>query len=76
MYTPVSRPMYTPIERICATIKTKWHLVSIVGWAPFDLAGKMEQQSILTNIYVAALHKLAPDMGAYVNEVWCCPELF
>jgi hypothetical protein len=40
-----------------------------VGWAPFDTAAKLQQENLLTNTYVAALRKLAPNMGAYVNEV-------
>jgi hypothetical protein len=42
-----------------------------VEWAPFDEAGKVKQEDLLTNTYVEALRQLAPDMGAYVNEV--CP---
>ena len=40
-----------------------------VGWAAFDTAGKLQQENLLTNTYVAALRKLAPNMGAYINEV-------
>jgi hypothetical protein len=53
-----------------------WHfLVLTVGWAPFDEAGKKKQQSLMTNTYIAALRKLAPDTGAYVNEVTPPPPL-
>jgi hypothetical protein len=30
---------------------------------------KFSQQNLLTNVYVEALRQIAPDMGAYVNEV-------
>jgi hypothetical protein len=40
-----------------------------VGWAPFDEAEKAKQTDLLNNVYTEALRKLAPDMGAYVNEV-------
>jgi len=40
-----------------------------VQWQPFDNAGKKEQTALLDNVYTEALRKLAPDMGAYVNEV-------
>jgi hypothetical protein len=40
-----------------------------VGWAPFDEAEKAKQIDLLNNVYTEALRKLAPDMGAYVNEV-------
>lgn len=38
-------------------------------WEPFDLAEKAKQEELLTNTYVEAWRKLAPDTGAYVNEV-------
>ncbi|TVY27110.1 putative FAD-linked oxidoreductase [Lachnellula hyalina] len=43
---------------------------SVVGaeWAPFDVAEKARQEDLLTNTYVEAWRKLAPDTGAYVNE--------
>lgn len=40
-----------------------------VSWAPFDVIGKAKQEGLLTNTYVEAFRRLAPDMGAYVNEV-------
>jgi len=40
-----------------------------VQWQPFDNAGKKQQTDLLNNVYTEALRKLAPDMGAYVNEV-------
>jgi hypothetical protein len=43
-----------------------------VQWKPFDEVGKKEQTDLLDNVYTEALRKLAPDMGAYVNEV-CFP---
>lgn len=44
---------------------------SVVGvsWAPFDAAGQATQRDKLTNVWVEALRKLAPDSGAYINEV-------
>ncbi len=39
-----------------------------MSWKPQDLAGKAEQIALLDS-YVAGLRDLAPDMGAYVNEV-------
>ena len=44
------------------------HTTLSVGWQPFDAATKTMQEDLLTNTYVAALRKLAPDMGAYMNE--------
>lgn len=43
-------------------------LVTGVSWTPLNEAEKLEQQNLLTNTYVEALRKLAPDSGAYVNE--------
>jgi hypothetical protein len=40
-----------------------------VSWDPFDEAEKAKQTDLLNNVYIEALRKLAPDMGAYVNEV-------
>jgi hypothetical protein len=40
-----------------------------VEWKPFHLAEKAEQEDLLTNTYVEAWRKLAPDTGSYVNEV-------
>lgn len=41
--------------------------VSVI-WQPFDAAAKARGEDLLTNTYVAMLRKLAPDIGAYVNE--------
>ena len=45
---------------------------SVVGvrWNPLDMAEKSRQENLLTNTYVEAFRQLAPDMGAYINEVW------
>ena len=43
--------------------------MTIVNWQPFDIAGKAKQEDLLANTRVAALRKLAPDTGAYINEV-------
>jgi hypothetical protein len=43
---------------------------NVVSWKPFDAAEKAKQEDLLTNTYVEALRKLAPDMGAYINEVY------
>ncbi len=40
-----------------------------VSWPPFDEAEKTKQEAVLNGTYVQALRDLAPDMGAYVNEV-------
>jgi hypothetical protein len=40
-----------------------------VQWQPFDNAQKEQETDLLDNVYVEALRQLAPDMGAYVNEV-------
>jgi hypothetical protein len=45
------------------------HSIVGVGWPPLDAAAKLKEEDLLTHTYVAALRKLAPDMGAYVNEV-------
>jgi hypothetical protein len=39
------------------------------SWNPFDAARKARQEDLMSNTLVAALRRLAPDMGAYVNEV-------
>lgn len=44
------------------------HTEVSISWQPFDAAVKAKGEDLLTNTYVAALRKLAPDMGAYVNE--------
>jgi hypothetical protein len=59
--------MICPLPPLCP--KTNNIAVIGVGWAPFDTAAKQQQENLLTNTYVAALRKLAPNMGAYVNEV-------
>jgi len=38
-------------------------------WSPYDEVEKLEQTNLLTNTYVEALRVLAPDSGAYINEV-------
>lgn len=50
-------------------------IANSVDWDPFDNAAKAEQENLLTNTYDAALRKLAPDMGAYMNEVCICSRL-
>jgi hypothetical protein len=40
-----------------------------VQWEPFNNAQKAQQTDLLDNVYIEALRQLAPDMGAYVNEV-------
>lgn len=44
-------------------------LVTETVWPPLMPAVKLEQQNLMTNTYVEALRVLAPDTGAYVNEV-------
>ena len=39
-----------------------------VVWRPLDFATKTEQTNLLTNDYMAALRRLAPDTGTYLNE--------
>lgn len=46
-------------------------IVTSVDWKPLDFVGKAQQEALLQNTKVAALRKLAPDTGAYINEV--CP---
>jgi len=43
------------------------------GWPPFDQAKKAEVENQITNIWGKAYRELAPDMGAYINEVYCRP---
>jgi hypothetical protein len=50
-------------------LKPRLRLVTEVVWPPLDQAQKIEQQNLMTNTYVKALRVLAPDTGAYVNEV-------
>ena len=53
-------------------VKGQLLMESVIGvrWNPLDTAEKARQENLLTNTYVEALRQLAPDMGAYVNEVW------
>jgi hypothetical protein len=47
-----------------------WHAIVIGrGWTPFDSAAKAREEELMTYTYVEALRRLAPNMGAYVNEV-------
>jgi hypothetical protein len=46
-----------------------WRVANSVNWPPFDNAAKAKQENLLTNVYDEALRALAPDMGAYMNEV-------
>jgi len=39
-----------------------------VEWPSLDPAAEAAKTNALANTYVAALRKLAPDMGAYLNE--------
>ena len=39
------------------------------GWDPLDAAGRKKQLDLNTNVYTEALRKIAPDTGAYINEV-------
>jgi hypothetical protein len=38
-------------------------------WPALDESAKTTQIGLMNSTYVEALRKLAPDMGAYVNEV-------
>lgn len=38
-------------------------------WNPFDAAEEEKQKALLTDVYVEGLRRMAPDSGAYVNEV-------
>ena len=40
-----------------------------MSWPDLDFAAGLEQRDLLTNVYVEALRVLAPDSGAYINEV-------
>ena len=42
-----------------------------VSWPDLDYQAGLEQRNLLTNTYVEALRVLAPDSGAYQNEVHC-----
>jgi hypothetical protein len=56
-------------------LKLRPLLVTEVVWPPLDEAEKLEQQNLITNTYVKALRVLAPDTGAYINEVLPPPTL-
>jgi hypothetical protein len=51
----------------CATLTG-----AVVGirWSPFDAEGQAARHNKLTNVWVEALRKLAPNTGAYINEVF------
>ena len=40
-----------------------------VSWPPFNKTAKEIQTHLLTDVYMEALRKLAPDTGSYLNEV-------
>lgn len=44
------------------------HVGITVTWQPLNGTARDSQQQLLTNRYVEALRKLAPDSGAYINE--------
>ncbi|KUJ11481.1 FAD-binding domain-containing protein [Mollisia scopiformis] len=46
------------------------HSVLSVGWEPLNEQQKKNQEGNLTDVYIEGLRKLAPDMGAYVNEAY------
>jgi hypothetical protein len=39
------------------------------SWDPLDVTGREKQLDLNTNVYTEALRKIAPDTGAYINEV-------
>lgn len=45
------------------------------AWAPLNEAQRKVIEYKVTNEYTEALRNLAPDTGAYVNEVSCCIHL-
>jgi hypothetical protein len=51
---------------------TKFIVVVTVSWPPFDAVKKAAQENKPTNVLVDAWRELAPDMGAYINEVCLC----
>ncbi|KAH8654466.1 hypothetical protein BGZ60DRAFT_532835 [Tricladium varicosporioides] len=44
------------------------HIIQGERYAALDPEAARASQNMLTNTYVAALRKLAPDMGSYINE--------
>jgi hypothetical protein len=52
-------------ERLSLTGAT----VTSSQWNPLDAAGRKEAIDLNTNVYTEALRKLAPNTGAYINEV-------
>jgi len=50
-------------------LKTRLIPVTEVVWPPLEPAVRLEEQNLMTNTYTEALRVLAPDTGAYVNEV-------
>ena len=50
-------------------------IVTGVTWLPLNATARLKQQNMLTNTYVKALRELAPDTGAYINEVRLSPPL-
>jgi len=38
-------------------------------WNSLDAAEEKKQKALLTDVYVEGLRRMAPDSGAYVNEV-------
>jgi hypothetical protein len=50
------------------TVTNSLKLATGAEWPPLDPAAKEQQLDLLTNTYVEAFRKLAPNMGAYVNE--------
>ena len=69
---PAWRTSYIHMSK-CKAPKFSIHYTNIrsalgVEWAPFDTAGQLEQENLLTNTYLPSLIDLAPDTGSYVNE--------
>jgi hypothetical protein len=72
VHSCISKPLPLTLDFISNVVlqdTNHHHAVLGVAWQPFNTAERSEQQNILTNTYVDALRKLAPDMGAYLNEV-------
>lgn len=59
---------------VCAHLRDLATLADLivigVTWPPLNKAAKLKQQDLLTNTYLEALRKLAPDTGGYINEVF------
>lgn len=68
--------MLVPISFLGHDSKTDDMVVVGVSWAPFDTVDKAKKEDLLTNTWVKALRQLAPDMGAYINEVYIPPPPF